>query len=124
LELHGRRHGDSPKRGERGKEEGERGARLGVRLGEGAPWEGAEELSHATLVALYMWRCSSVLYTRESRRRKEKGEEKEKEGKQKEKKKKYGKFSKLENFQKINIIYEVGQKIFLYKKDICRIINK
>jgi hypothetical protein len=73
FELHGRRHRDSPERGERGKEEGERGHGWGCCLRRRA-WEGAEELGPAALVALCTWRCSSVLYVRE--RRKEKGEEK------------------------------------------------
>jgi hypothetical protein len=60
LELHGRRHGDLPERGEMRKEEGERGTWLGVRPGEGAPWEGAEELGPTGSVSLCTWRCSSV----------------------------------------------------------------
>jgi hypothetical protein len=43
FELHGRRHRDSPERGERGKEEGERGHGWGCCLRRRA-WEGAEEL--------------------------------------------------------------------------------
>jgi flagellar biosynthesis component FlhA len=55
---------------------------------------------------------------RKEKRRKEK-EKKEKEGKEEEKREKYGKFPKNKK-----IIYEVGQKLFLYKKIICLVLNK
>jgi hypothetical protein len=90
-----------------------RGARLGVQLGEGAPREWAEELDPAAPVAPYMWRCSSVLYVRESwkdegeRRRKRKG---------RKRKEKYGKFSKLKFFWKIKDNLWVGQKLFFTRK--------
>jgi hypothetical protein len=52
LELHGRRHGDLPERGD--------GDVAGGAAWGGAPWEGAEELGPTGSVSLCTWRCSSV----------------------------------------------------------------
>jgi hypothetical protein len=84
--------GSSPERGKRGKEEGSRGALLGVRLGRGravggAPWGlGAAASVRSTA------RSAAVHEKKGGRRR----EEKKRKEKKRKKKKKYGKFSKLE----------------------------
>jgi hypothetical protein len=81
-----------------GKENGERagGRGLGGPWGRcRAAWFGPCVLSVAAVREVL---CSCV---REGSRRKEKGEEKKKRKETKKKRKKYGKFLKLENFQKI-----------------------
>jgi hypothetical protein len=111
-------------RGERGgRRRGRGGHGWGCGLGRGRHGKG-QRSSAMLLRLLSICGGAPAFCTREKTEGGRRKEKKKKRKENKRKKEKYGNFSKLENFQKINIIYEVGQKIFLYKKDICRIINK
>jgi hypothetical protein len=81
LELHGRRHGDLPERGERGKEEGERGRGWGCGLGKGGGGH------HGGLKERGLGPCWAALFSLLLRAEREE-EEKEKEGKEKKRKEK------------------------------------
>jgi hypothetical protein len=116
LELHGPAMGSSPERGKRGKEEGSRGALLGVRLGRGravggAPWGlGAAASVRSTA------RSAAVHEKKGGRRR----EEKKRKEKKREKRKNMENFPNLKNKRQFMELI----KIFWYKKGIILIINK
>jgi hypothetical protein len=93
LELHGPAMRNSPERGKRGKEEGERerGGQLGgVAWGGGGLKEGGrraamEGRSHRAAPLFSQLAVCELCTGEKAGRRKEKGEENEKEGKEKEK---------------------------------------